>query len=294
MVRLEKLELRLVPGLALFPRLAAVDEGLSVSLPGRTAEGFCPVRHHDEVRGRGRAPRDIARAHSRQESTPGRAHHPDSAEAAPVPAQFGTRAAPGLRHRQSRCGRGDLQIVPHATPEKKPLQFDLNQLRVQAAGVSEPMRLRRHSSEREASRARSRPRASSARWFSSMPAPRQYSGDYVFADADLSVFKGIGGTLLLRGPLRRRPRTYRRQRPHQDPDFQLTSAGLRWILRTDFEAVVDGTNGDTLLSPVNAILASSDFQTAGGVGHRAERRERRFASPPKALTAASRTSSGWR
>jgi hypothetical protein len=51
----------------------------------------------------------------------------------------------------------------------------------------------------------------------------------------------------------------------ETPDFQLTSAGNPVPLSTEFEAVVDGTNGNTFLVPVDAVLIQSRFRTKGGV-----------------------------
>jgi hypothetical protein len=266
-VRLEKLELRLLPGLALFPRLAAVGEGLSVSLPGRAEEGIPPFvsmsKFEVEVGLLGilRDPIRVESLHldeltiqiprKKDESQP-------SSEQEPPPAFIiEDLVADGAI----------LRILPR-NPEKEPLQFDLNQLRVQAAGLSEPMRF-----DAILQNAKPPGEVQTKGEFGPLvlfdAGATLVSGDYVFEDADLSVFKGIGGKLYSEGRFdgvleRIGVRGFTRT-----PDFQLTSAGTPVDLRTDFEAIVDGTNGDTLLSPVNAVLASSDIRTAGGVGHRA-------------------------
>ena len=49
------------------------------------------------------------------------------------------------------------------------------------------------------------------------------------------------------------------------PDFRLKRAGNPVPLRTSFEALVDGTNGDTVLKPVNGTLGSTSFTTSGGI-----------------------------
>jgi hypothetical protein len=49
------------------------------------------------------------------------------------------------------------------------------------------------------------------------------------------------------------------------PDFSLDNVGKPVPLRTDFSATVDGTNGDTLLHPVHAILGESVIVASGGV-----------------------------
>ncbi len=49
------------------------------------------------------------------------------------------------------------------------------------------------------------------------------------------------------------------------PDFRLTAAGNAVPLRTHFEVLVDGTNGNTELKPVEATLGSTHFITTGAI-----------------------------
>src|SRR5262249_7194861 len=51
----------------------------------------------------------------------------------------------------------------------------------------------------------------------------------------------------------------------ETPDFRLTMGGNRMPLRTQFHAIVDGTNGNTLLEPVEAQLGGTVFECRGGV-----------------------------
>jgi len=266
-VRLEKLEIRLVPGLALFPRLTAVGEGLSVSLPGRAEEGVLPfvtmTQFEVEVGLLGIL-RDPIRVQSLRldELTiqiPPKGHDstPKSEREPPPAFLIEDLVADGAI----------LRILPRDS-RKEPLQFDLHQLRVQAAGLSEPMRFDAVlQNAKPPGEIQTRGEFGPLVLFDAGATP--VSGDYVFADADLSVFKGIGGKLYSEGRFDGVLERIDVKGFTKTPDFQLTSAGTPLDLRTDFEAVVDGTNGDTLLSPVNAVLASSDIQTAGGVGHRA-------------------------
>jgi hypothetical protein len=97
------------------------------------------------------------------------------------------------------------------------------------------------------------------------PGHTQVDGRYVFNDADLGVFKGISGTLTstgeFSGPLDRlgvRGRT-------ETPNFTLTAAGNEVPLTTEFDALVDGTSGDTILNSVRATLGESEFVTSGRV-----------------------------
>jgi hypothetical protein len=266
-VRLEKLELRLLPGLVLFPRLGAVGEGLSVSLPGRAEEGVPPfitmskfevevgllgiLRDPIRVESLGLDELTIQIPPKRPDA------HPDSEREPPPAFVIEDLVADGAI----------LRILPR-DPDKEPLQFDLNELRVHSAGLSEPMRF-----DAVLQNAKPPGEVQTKGEFGPLvlldAGATPVSGDYVFADADLSVFKGIGGKLYSEGRFDGVLERIGVKGFTRTPDFQLTSAGTPVDLRTDFDAIVDGTNGDTLLSPVNAVLASSDIGTAGGVGHRA-------------------------
>jgi hypothetical protein len=101
------------------------------------------------------------------------------------------------------------------------------------------------------------------RWVRRDPGRTRVDGEYAFKDADLGVFKGISGILTstgtFAGPLEKlevRGRT-------QTPKFALRSAGNPVPLTTEFDAVVDGTSGDTILNSVRAVLGESSIQTRG-------------------------------
>jgi AsmA-like C-terminal region len=103
------------------------------------------------------------------------------------------------------------------------------------------------------------------RWVRHDPGLTRVDGEYAFRDADLGVFKGLSGVLTsngrFNGPLERlevRGRT-------ETPAFALTSARNPMPLTTEFDAVVDGTSGDTLLTSVHAVLGNSHITTSGRV-----------------------------
>ena len=49
------------------------------------------------------------------------------------------------------------------------------------------------------------------------------------------------------------------------PNFRLKSAGNPVHLATQFEVLVDGTNGNTILKPVTGSIGTTPFITSGGV-----------------------------
>ncbi len=97
------------------------------------------------------------------------------------------------------------------------------------------------------------------------PGQTPVSGDYSFTHADLATIKGIGGMLSSKGH-------YQGQLNHivvdgetDTPDFTLSTADTPLPLHTEFHAIVDGTNGNTYLQPVNAMLGHSHIVARGQV-----------------------------
>lgn len=91
------------------------------------------------------------------------------------------------------------------------------------------------------------------------------TGDYSLTNADLSVFKGIAGTLASTGHYSGTPRALDVVGETTIPDFRLTHFGNQLPLTTHFTALVDATNGDTSLSTVTATLAHSHFSVHGQI-----------------------------
>jgi hypothetical protein len=90
-------------------------------------------------------------------------------------------------------------------------------------------------------------------------------GDYRFEHADLASFKGIAGILSSTGRYQGTLRDLVVDGETDTPDFRLTHFGNALALHTRFHALVDGTNGDTDLEPVEATLGHSHFTAQGQI-----------------------------
>jgi len=101
-------------------------------------------------------------------------------------------------------------------------------------------------------------------WQRDQPAETPVSGNYVFTNADLSVFHGISGRLSSTGDYHGVLERIEVQGRTDIPDFAVSVAGNPVHLTTDFHALVDGTNGTTHLQPVVARFGHSSI-TAQGV-----------------------------
>ncbi len=102
-------------------------------------------------------------------------------------------------------------------------------------------------------------------WVVEDPGETPVAGDYQFDHADLSVFKGIAGILSSTGKYEGVLRDLVVDGQTDTPDFRLTHFGTALPLHTVFHAHVDGTNGDTLLQPVDATLGKSHFTAEGKI-----------------------------
>ena len=102
-------------------------------------------------------------------------------------------------------------------------------------------------------------------WAVDDPGETPVDGDYRFNHADLGVFKGIAGSLDSTGKYNGALRHMEVDGETTTPDFRLTHFGTPLPLKTTFQATVDGTNGDTWLHPVDAMLGHSHFTAEGEI-----------------------------
>ncbi len=106
-------------------------------------------------------------------------------------------------------------------------------------------------------------------WQEKDPGRTPVSGSYTFEHADLGVFSGISGTLSSRGKYYGELDHIEADGETDTPDFTVRVSGQPVNLRTRFHAIVDGTNGDTLLHPVDATFERSTVHCWGSVVHEA-------------------------
>jgi hypothetical protein len=155
-----------------------------------------------------------------------------------------------------------LQILPKQEG-RDPLNFDIQKLTLRSVGMNHPMAF-------VATLTNAKPpgaiqtTGSFGPWQKDAPSTTPVSGRYTFDHADLGVFKGIAGTLSSVGDYTGRLDRIEVKGTTDTPNFTVGS-GHAVDLKTDFEATVDGTNGDTLLRPVDARFLNSEFVCNGGV-----------------------------
>ena len=104
-------------------------------------------------------------------------------------------------------------------------------------------------------------------WVPRDPGALPVDGDYKFDHADLSTIKGIAGILASTGHYSGTLRRIEADGETRTPDFRLQRVGdtTGESLTTHFHAIVDGTNGDTYLQPVDAMLGHTHILAKGKV-----------------------------
>ncbi len=157
----------------------------------------------------------------------------------------------------------ELDILPK-TDDKLPLVFLIHQLNMKTVGLS-------RSAPYHATLSNPKPRGEIETsgqfgpWQRDDPGQTPLSGSYTFDHADLATFKGLSGILSSKGQFKGILERIEADGETDTPDFSLTISGHTIPLKTRFHAIIDGSNGDTLLQPVNGQFLSSSLQATGGV-----------------------------
>jgi AsmA-like C-terminal region len=102
-------------------------------------------------------------------------------------------------------------------------------------------------------------------WQSLEPGATPVTGKFTYDNANLGVFTGVGGILSSKGEFTGILENLDVTGTTDTPDFVVTSGDQKVHLTTKYHAVVDGTNGDTLLQPVEATFRKTTLIARGGV-----------------------------
>jgi AsmA-like C-terminal region len=155
-------------------------------------------------------------------------------------------------------------IVNTLKPGKLPLEIDIESLNLNTIRPGAPLHF-------EAKLTNPKPvghidsNGQFGPWQTDSPRDTPVSGNYSFSHADLSTIKGIGGMLSSTGKYNGVLDKIVVDGETDTPDFRIATAGRPVPLHTDFHAIVDGTNGDTILQPVKAKLLYSFIVANGSV-----------------------------
>ncbi len=147
---------------------------------------------------------------------------------------------------------------------KEPLVFDIKTLRMHHGGSNSPFSF-------DAVLMNAKPpgeinsKGKFGPWNKGEPGDTPVSGSYAFRNADLGVFKGISGTLSSDGSYQGVLGRIEASGHTDMPNFTVTLAGNPVHLIADYQAVIDGTSGNTYLEPVTAKFGRSTIVANGSV-----------------------------
>ena len=258
--------------LSLFPRVVASGRGLTLRLHGRrdvppivTVEKFSiETGLRDALSG----PRHVRRLRLeglRITVAHGEAGQASGSSPAPAPA-----SVPTFVIDEVDADGTILEIRPRqpgpGQPAKEPLLFDLYKLQLHSAGLGQPMT---YTAQLRNAKPPGMIDTSGqfGPWQADDPIRTPVSGVYQFRNADLSVFRGISGTLASDGKFTGLLDHIETEGTTDTPNFALSTSGNPVDLKTEFHSIVDGGNGDTLLQPViSHFLRTTIISTGGAIG----------------------------
>jgi hypothetical protein len=155
-------------------------------------------------------------------------------------------------------------IVLRRDPTKPPRTWHLHQLHLKSVGVDTNMPFETLLTNAVP------PGEISAKgtfgpWQRDDPGRTALDGLFTFRDADLSVFDGISGILSAEGDFKGTLERIDINGRTETPDFMIDISHHPVPLSTTYHALVDATNGDTMLDPVDAKFLNTSITARGGV-----------------------------
>ena len=155
-------------------------------------------------------------------------------------------------------------VIETSKLEKKPLEFAIQSLVLTDVGAKQPFNYEALLvNPKPVGDVRSKGRFGP--WQNDNPRDTPLDGSYEFTHADLSSIHGIGGVLSSTGTFGGTLGNLAVEGVTDTPDFRLDVSDHGMPLHTEFNAVVDGTTGDTWLSAVKARIGRSELTATGAV-----------------------------
>jgi len=188
---------------------------------------------------------------------------PPKSERAPAEKKSNSERIVGFVIEEIIADGTTLKTLPK-DPQKEPLEWDIRRLTLHDAGPYSPMSF-------HATLTNAKPpgdiesTGKFGPWSTGEPGDTPVQGTYIFQNADLSVFKGISGILSSQGSYAGVLERIEAQGETDTPDFAVKVAGNPVHLTTQFHAIIDGTDGNTLLQPVTGQFGHSSLIARGGV-----------------------------
>ena len=165
-----------------------------------------------------------------------------------------------------------LVILPR-DPAKLPHEFDLHSLTLGPLGFDRPAKFRTDLIN-PVPKGEIQSEGEFGPWQADDPGRTPVSGHYKFENANLGTLRGLEGTLSSTGTFDGALNFLTVKGETDTPDFSLRATNHPVDLQTTFSAMVDGTNGNTILKSVVARFGHSTLAVKGEVVDRSPRRGR--------------------
>jgi hypothetical protein len=149
-------------------------------------------------------------------------------------------------------------------PGKSPLVFDIRNVTLRDVGAKKPLVF-------VASLVNPKPVGNILStghfgpWQGDNPRDTPIDGTYEFRGADLDTIKGLGGILSSTGSFSGALGQIGVSGSTETPDFSLDVSEHKVALHTDYQAIVDGTTGDTTLTSVRATFLNTVLLAKGSI-----------------------------
>jgi len=156
-----------------------------------------------------------------------------------------------------------LRIIPKREG-KAPREFAIHKLSMQSLGYAQPMPFK-------ATLTNPLPKGlidasgTFGPWRKDDPSTTPVAGTYSFNKADLGTIDGLGGILDSTGQFHGQLERIVVKGETHSPDFSLDISHQPVPLDTKFQAIVDGTDGDTYLDAVDAVLRQTVLTAKGEI-----------------------------
>ena len=157
----------------------------------------------------------------------------------------------------------ELRIIPRKQG-KSPRVFAIHALEMRSLGILEKMPFKAELTN-PTPRGMIHTEGEFGPWQKSAPGSTPLNGRYTFTGADLSTIKGIAGILESWGEFGGQLEKIAVMGETRTPDFRVRVSDQPVPLNTRFQAVVDGTDGDTYLNDVFATFLQTSLHAKGAV-----------------------------
>jgi hypothetical protein len=250
-----------------YPRIHIEGAGLALHFKGRMdLPPIIAIRHFSVdtgVLGLLRLPRHVEHVHLQgmQINIPPRGEGGTPSMKSPQGSQKQPNSADSVTIDQIESDKVILIIMPKKAG-KEPQDYDISRLTMHASGDALAFHATLSNPVPPGDILSS---GSFGPWNSDEPSLTPVSGSYTYANADLGYFKGIAGILSSKGEYKGVLDNLTVDGTTDVPDFRVLSGNHKVHLTTTFHAIVDGTNGDTLLQPVVARFNKTVLVTNGAV-----------------------------